>query len=342
MMSKILSISLITAMSLLLVTSSMNNAYATVSITPTTNAATLTSTILGPGLTVVGGSEVFLGAMGQGGTFTSGLSSMLGIDSGIVLTSGNVNQIPGPNNFVVPQPVGETLSEDAGAFTDDDISMIMGTAGDAGLTALAGFQTFDAAVLSFDFTLPAGSHDLVVKYVFASEEYIDWINTNFNDVFSYELDGTNIALTPGTNNPVTINTINPTINSALYINNVVNSNGFPVAGADHSFDGYTVVLMAEAMGVAAGQHTMKFAVADTFDGILDAAVFIEAFGLMCPEGTTGVVPNCEAPVGGEFLPIDTTALLLAGAQTNAVWIMSALAVIGSIAFGALYITSKKN
>ncbi len=47
-------------------------------------------------------------------------------------------------------------------------------------------------------------------------------------------------------------------------------------------------------------------------------------------------------VGGEFLPINTTSLLLAGAQTNAVWIMSALAVIGSVAFGALYITSKKN
>jgi len=47
-------------------------------------------------------------------------------------------------------------------------------------------------------------------------------------------------------------------------------------------------------------------------------------------------------VGGELLPIDSTALLLAGAQTNAVWIMAALTVIGSIAFGALYITSKKH
>jgi len=50
--------------------------------------------------------------------------------------------------------------------------------------------------------------------------------------------------------------------------------------------------------------------------------------------------NCI--VGGELLPINTTALLVAGAQTNAVWIMSALAVIGSVAFGALYITSKKS
>lgn len=47
-------------------------------------------------------------------------------------------------------------------------------------------------------------------------------------------------------------------------------------------------------------------------------------------------------VGGEFLPIDTTALLVAGAQTNAVWMLSALAVIGSVAFGALYISSKKS
>ena len=50
----------------------------------------------------------------------------------------------------------------------------------------------------------------------------------------------------------------------------------------------------------------------------------------------------ECLVGGEFLPMDNTALLLAGAQTNAVWIISALAVIGSVAFGALYLTTKRN
>jgi hypothetical protein len=47
-------------------------------------------------------------------------------------------------------------------------------------------------------------------------------------------------------------------------------------------------------------------------------------------------------VGGLPMVIDTTALLLAGAQTNLVWIMSALAVIGTVTFGVLYITAKKN
>ena len=47
-------------------------------------------------------------------------------------------------------------------------------------------------------------------------------------------------------------------------------------------------------------------------------------------------------VAGEILPIDSTALILAGAQTNAVWMLSVLAVIGSVAFGALYVTSKRD
>ncbi|MGQ0791211.1 MAG: hypothetical protein ACT4NJ_03195 [Nitrosopumilaceae archaeon] len=57
-------------------------------------------------------------------------------------------------------------------------------------------------------------------------------------------------------------------------------------------------------------------------------------------------PDCQVEeppvVGGKFLPIDATALLVAGAQTNAVWILSALAVIGSVAFGTLYLKTRKD
>ncbi len=72
--------------------------------------------------------------------------------------------------------------------------------------------------------------------------------------------------------------------------------------------------------------------------VLNVAGFQEFADAMLAKFQISVGPA----VGGEFLPIDSAALLLAGAQTNAVWIMSALAVIGSVAFGALYITSKKN
>jgi len=74
----------------------------------------------------------------------------------------------------------------------------------------------------------------------------------------------------------------------------------------------------------------------TFDGICEQELI--DFTEDCLE--TADIQLCE--VGGELLPIDSTALILAGAQTNAVWMISALAVIGSVAFGALYLTTRRN
>ena len=48
------------------------------------------------------------------------------------------------------------------------------------------------------------------------------------------------------------------------------------------------------------------------------------------------------PVGGEFLPIDSTALVLAGLQTSAIWMLPVLAGIAGSAFGILYIKYRRN
>ncbi len=47
-------------------------------------------------------------------------------------------------------------------------------------------------------------------------------------------------------------------------------------------------------------------------------------------------------VGGEMMPIDTTAVLIAGIQTNAYGILGTFVTIGAIAFGALVISVKRN
>jgi len=80
------------------------------------------------------------------------------------------------------------------------------------------------------------------------------------------------------------------------------------------------------------------------EGNVPAVTFDGSNWFMADPGTLDLwfALSADRTVGGELLPIDTTALLIAGAQTNAVWILSALAVIGSIAFGALYVSSKKN
>ena len=43
----------------------------------------------------------------------------------------------------------------------------------------------------------------------------------------------------------------------------------------------------------------------------------------------------ESSIGGEIIPIEATSLILAGAQTPAVWMLSALSALG---IGAFWIT----
>jgi len=54
------------------------------------------------------------------------------------------------------------------------------------------------------------------------------------------------------------------------------------------------------------------------------------------------VTTPEAVVGGEFLPIDSTALLLVGLQTSAIWMLPVLAGVAGSAFAILYIKSRRN
>ncbi|MEH2323576.1 MAG: choice-of-anchor L domain-containing protein [Nostoc sp.] len=228
-----------------------------VNITTTSNANVLVNSILGSGITV--SNVTYNGASVASGTFTNGLSSGIGIDTGIILTSGNANLACGPN-------------------TQDDATGNNGLPGDANLNSLIpGFNTFDASTLKFDFISATG--DLFFNYVFASEEYNEYVNSNYNDVFGFFLDGVNIAVLPGTNTPVSINNVNGgnplginAHNSQFFINNDL-SDGGPFFNLQ--YDGFTKVFTASAKGLSAGKHTIKLAIADAGDSVLDSAVFIQ-------------------------------------------------------------------
>ena len=86
------------------------------------------------------------------------------ISEGIVLSTGNVTDVQGPN-------------------TATNITTEVGSAGDAQLQSIASGTVQDASVLEFDF-IPAG--DMVTfRYIFASEEYPEYSCSNFNDVFGF-------------------------------------------------------------------------------------------------------------------------------------------------------------
>jgi Tol biopolymer transport system component len=226
----------------------------TPTVTPTADATTLVNAILGPGVTLVPGSAVFVGGSIapslSAGTFANGglAPAGIGIASGILLTTGEAAGAIAPN-------------DNTEETTD------LGLPGDDELSALAGYDTSDATVLRFSFTTTVQS-DISFRFVFASEEYPEYVNTEFNDVFAFYLDGENLALVPGTASPVSINSINGQTNAAYYRDNAD-------AAIQIQYDGLTTVLTARRLNLPPGTHVMKLAIADASDSIVDSAVFIE-------------------------------------------------------------------
>ena len=228
--------------------------------------ADLANDLVGGGITI--SNVTYTGADVAAGRFSGG-SGIIGFDSGIILSTGSVANVVGPN-------------------AEDDVSTPNGTAGDANLTTLSGFPTNDAAVLEFDF-VPVGS-SVLFDYVFASDEYNEFVHTEFNDVFAFLINGVNCATVPGTGQPVSINTINngnpfgidPGDNPALYRNNDLDDNGGAI---DTEMDGLTTVLTCQASVNAGATNHMKLAIADASDAIYDTVVFLEAGSFVAPTPT---------------------------------------------------------
>ncbi|MBL7943999.1 MAG: choice-of-anchor L domain-containing protein [Flavobacteriales bacterium] len=143
----------------------------------------------------------------------------------------------------------------------------------------------DVCILEFDF-VPTGD-SLKFSYSFGSDEYLEWVNSSFNDVFAFFLSGPgivgdynsppgfpdgaiNIAFVPESDPllPITISSVNTTLNSAYYIDNVNN--------IDISSDGFTVTLVAEAQVICGETYHIKLAIADGSDTALESIVVLEA------------------------------------------------------------------
>lgn len=241
-------------------------------ITPTSGGNALATSILGTGITISNLS--YTGATNQAGLFTGGIASGIGIQTGILLTSGDATLVDNVND-------------------QDNATGDLSTGGDADLDAIIGGTTYDANVLEFDFESAGGN--LFFNYAFASEEYNEFTNSQFNDVFAFLLDGVNIALIPGTSTAVAINTVNggnplgTGASNPQYFNNNDLSDGSPFFSIE--YDGFTDVFQAKALGLSAGIHHIKLAIADTSDTVLDSGVFIQGGSFSDEETPNDPVPE---------------------------------------------------
>jgi gliding motility-associated-like protein len=216
--------------------------------------------LLGSGVTA--SNITFSGDPLQIAQFFATPSTNLGIPSGIFLSTGhastaNANGPQGPNNS------GSTGTNWAGP-------------GDALLDVVSGVNTFDAAVLEFDF-IPTGD-SVKFRYCFGSEEYPEYVNAGVNDAFAFFLSGPNpaggnyvnknVALLPGTSTAVSIDNVNAGLNATYYRSNT----GNPI---NCEFDGLTTVLYALEKIVCGQTYHIKIAIADGGDGVWDSGVFLE-------------------------------------------------------------------
>lgn len=244
-------------------------------ITAETNATKLAQTLVGDGVLI---SNATLNHVSVAtGLFNNISGTNIGIDSGIVLTSGRAK-----SDFRPPIKIGLDGNNTLPAsFRLADSQL--GFAGDPDLSALVGGKaTHDAIILEFDF-IPLGD-SIKFKYVLSSEEYPEYACTpppnDFYDVFGFFISGPgyavpkNIALIPGTNTEVSIHTIND-VGCSLYPQ-------YYIDNARNTFflhDGHTTVLTALASVTPCQTYHLKLAIADVSDAAWDSGVFLEAKSL---------------------------------------------------------------
>ena len=271
-------------------------ATAQLTVVPSGTAASLAAKLAGPGITIV--SDTLICNTQANGTFVSN-ATPIGIDSGIILSTGRVSLTTGT------EPALTSIS--------------FSGAGDPDLTPLLGSTTVsrDACALIIHF-VPKGD-TISFKYQFGSEEYRNSTCGGYNDAFAFyisgpgvsaSLPGVNMAIVPGTTIPVTVNTINSgvpgpglsiaTCNAmgagspftAYYIDNT--------GGTQVTYRGYTTVLTAKHWVTPCDTYRIKMVIADASNYLYDSGVFIEAGSLKTNTyhfdrttigATIGTIPN---------------------------------------------------
>ena len=264
-----------TSVGALALSAALSSSYAHAALTIEQMGANVTAqTLVNSLLATNSGLQIsniqYVGNQFQAGAFAGGTSAHLGVNAGAVLSTGAVVNLP--------------LT--AGA---DGSDVNFGKPGDTLLTALVKARTVDAVGLRFDF-VPTGNK-IQLNYVFGSSEYNDWIGTVYNDTFAAFVNGVNMALIPGTSDPLRIGTLNCGKSSSP-------SHVAPGAGPNcgQFVDNWSLSgVVEENVGVNLGGFSQMFSLsasvnpnvtnsmylvlADVADGTHDSAIFLQAGSL---------------------------------------------------------------
>ncbi|MBC8645326.1 choice-of-anchor L domain-containing protein [Flavobacterium lindanitolerans] len=193
------------------------------------------------------------------------------IPSGVLLTTGDANRAPGPNNSTLND------GDNPAWIGDTDLENVLVA---AGIT----MNSVNATVLEFDF-VPISSN-FSMDFLFASEEYGN-SQCNFSDAFAFLLTNLNtgvtqnLAVIPNTNTPISV----LTIRDFLYNSSCPSANpeyfgrfngGSEALGSAINFNGQTVLFQASSVLIPNTPYHIKLVIADRSDYKSDSAIFLSS------------------------------------------------------------------
>jgi hypothetical protein len=226
------------------------------SVGATNNIETLKNKLLGAN---TGGLSNFSISI-TGNPLASGIftNDPFGLNSGVVLSTGKVTDLPGQNRRDNENWGGSDASTDFLPLQEEG----------------------DLTQLNLSFFADSTAEKLFFEYVFASEEFLEYGGSRYNDDFELLLNGINFAkLTDG--KTVTINNLVPD-NSNRFTDHpdyIDNPSLTGLAANIIKLDGFTKVLGFEGLLQKNQTNVLSIRIKDVGDGMLDSAVFIKGNSL---------------------------------------------------------------
>ena len=231
----------------------------------------------------------------------------------------------------------------------------------------------DVAKLEFDFV--PKSDTIKFRYVFGSQEYFGWENTQYNDVFGFFLSGPgisgpysspafhpngsiNLAIVPNSNPPLpitvsSVNSVGP-MNPQYFIDNSTSLDTIS------DVNGYTTVFTATAVVQCGETYHIRLSIADGSDGSLNSYVWLEAGSFNSPslnvQNNLGIDSNqieiacnteitltADAGIGSTFQWYDSTGNIVSNTSSITVgagmyWV-SAISAGCNVDSDTIFITS---
>ena len=241
-----------------------STASAELSFNPNVTPAQMAAVLDGPGLSIQN-AQITRGAAEQYGVL-GGAKALLGFESGIFLTTGRVASLQPPNN--------------SPSYSYDTPQALYR---DADLLAISPYAKYDPVAFEFDI-VPQGDRANFV-FSFGSEEYPEFVCSQYNDAFGLFITGPgisgtrNAAFLPNTQTPIAVNNVNGGVagsqadGAACQLSNtgyfIDNGNG--TGSSVTQLDGFTKTLTASVAGLQAGQvYHVKLAMADARDSGYDS------------------------------------------------------------------------